>query len=297
MEQPDGIETRHRLGLWLVLASTVPFALAGIFTRLISADLWSVLGWRGLLGGVAILLYSSWLERGQPHRSMGWQGWTLAFVGAGASITFLAAFRMTYVANVTLIYALTPFAAAALDWLIRGERVRRSVMVSAAISTVGVLVIIAGGLGASRLAGDAMALLMVGMFALYTVLIRAFPAAPAIRAGGWSALLLFVPALVFGDLFAVPSRDAGWLVAFGLSFALAVVLFTEGAQRITPAEAGFYGGAETPLAVAFAWLFLSEAPPVATLVGGAVVVIAVFRQGWRDLRPGRGVSRLSSSAR
>ena len=285
MDRQESGAARHRLGLWLVLASTVPFAMAGIFTRLITADLWAVLGWRGLIGGVAILIYAGWLEQGRPRRRMGWQGWLLALVGAGASVAFLAAFRMTYVANVTLIYALTPFAAAALDRLIRGERVRRSVMASAAVSTAGVLVIIGGGLGGSHLAGDAMALLMVAMFALYTVLIRAFPAAPAIRAGGWSALLLVPVALAIGDPFAAPAQDAGWLLAFGLSFALAVVLFTEGAQRIAPAEAGFYGGAETPLAIAFAWVFLSEAPPMATLIGGSVVVIAVFRQGWLDLRP------------
>ncbi len=285
MDRQESGAARHRLGLWLVLASTVPFAMAGIFTRLITADLWAVLGWRGLIGGVAILIYAGWLEQGRPRRRMRWQGWLLALVGAGASVAFLAAFRMTYVANVTLIYALTPFAAAALDRLIRGERVRRSVMASAAVSTAGVLVIIGGGLGGSHLAGDAMALLMVAMFALYTVLIRAFPAAPAIRAGGWSALILVPVALAIGDPFAAPAQDVGWLLAFGLSFALAVVLFTEGAQRIAPAEAGFYGGAETPLAIAFAWVFLSEAPPMATLIGGSVVVIAVFRQGWLDLRP------------
>ena len=33
----------HRTGVILVLASTLPFALSGIFTRAISADIWSVL--------------------------------------------------------------------------------------------------------------------------------------------------------------------------------------------------------------------------------------------------------------
>ena len=103
--------TQHRLGLILVCASTVPFAMAGIFTRLIAADVWTVLIWRGVIGGVLIALYARRSERGL---AMGWQGWVLALVGGLASIAFLAAFRMTYVANVTLIYALAPFAAAGL---------------------------------------------------------------------------------------------------------------------------------------------------------------------------------------
>ena len=51
----DGGMTAHdrperRLGSLLVLASAVPFALSGVFTRLITADVWTVLCWRGLIG-------------------------------------------------------------------------------------------------------------------------------------------------------------------------------------------------------------------------------------------------------
>ena len=46
-----------------------------------------------------------------PRAPFGWRGWVLATVGTLASIAFLGAFRLTYVANVALIYAMTPFAA------------------------------------------------------------------------------------------------------------------------------------------------------------------------------------------
>jgi drug/metabolite transporter (DMT)-like permease len=286
--------TRHRAGILLVLVSTVPFALAGVFTRTIAAGLWEVLAWRGLIGGGAILAYAFWREGRGPF---GWRGWLLALVGAAASLAFLAAFRMTHVANVALIYAMAPFVAAGLDRVFRGQPVRPALMRSAGLSVAGVAVIVAGGLGAARLGGDAVALLMVVLFASYTVMVRAFGEVPVMRAGAVSALILFAAGLAFGRPFAVGWAEAPGLAGFGLSFALAVILFTEGARRVAPAEAGFYGGAEVPLAVALAWALLGEVPPVATWLGGALVAGAVLWRGWRDLKDGRPGAGLSSSAR
>jgi hypothetical protein len=167
----------HRLGIALVSASAVPFAAAGIFTRLIAADVWTVLVWRAVIGGLLIWIYARRQESGV---AMGWRGWMLALVGGAASIVFLAAFRMTYVANVTLIYAMAPFAAAGLDRVIRGERVRPEVLRAALFSVAGVGVIVAGGLGGVKVTGDLLAVAMMGLFALYTVLIRAFPGAPVL---------------------------------------------------------------------------------------------------------------------
>lgn len=269
----------HRLGVALILASTLPFALAGVFTRVIAADVWTVLGWRGLIGGAFVWLYARRTEGACP---MGWRGWLLALSGALASVAFLAAFRLTAVANVTLIYAMAPFAAALLDRLIRGQPVRAGVLRSAAVSALGVAIIVAGGIGGGGRAGDALALAMMGLFALYTVLIRAFPRAPAMRAAALSAVPLAGLGLALGTPFAVGPRDMALLALFGLAYAGAVVLFTEGARRIPAAEAGLYGGAETPFAVLFAGLLLGEWPAPATMAGGALVLAAVAWRGWRD---------------
>ena len=54
----------HRLGIALVSASAVPFAAAGIFTRLIAADVWTVLVWRAVIGGLLIWIYARRQESG-----------------------------------------------------------------------------------------------------------------------------------------------------------------------------------------------------------------------------------------
>ena len=54
------------------------------------------------------------------------------------------------------------------------------------------------------------------------------------------------------------------------------MLWTEGTRLIPAAESGLLGSAETPLAIAIAWLVLSETPPLASIIGAAIVLTAVL---------------------
>jgi EamA domain-containing membrane protein RarD len=50
-----GEKSARRRGVLLVLAATVLWSLAGLFARLVShLDVWTVMGWRALLGSASI---------------------------------------------------------------------------------------------------------------------------------------------------------------------------------------------------------------------------------------------------
>ncbi len=273
----------RRLGIVLVTAACLPFALSGIFTRMIEADIWSVLGWRGLFGGALSLIYV--LVRGRGGQ-FGAPAWLLVAVGTGASIAFLASFRLTFVANVVLIYALTPFAAAGFGWLVLRERVRPAVLATAAVSLSGVAVIVGGGIGAPQVLGDGMALAMMFLSALFVVLVRRFPGTDTIMVGVVSSFVLFPVAMAMGHPLGLSLHDLGWSAAFGCTYALGFILWIEGARRIPAAESGVLQLAETPAAILLAWAILGELPPPATALGGAVVMAAVLHRALADLRAG-----------
>ncbi len=274
----DG-RSAQRVGILLVTASAIVFSFAGVLTKAIESDAWTITCWRGLLGGSLIVIYVAWLDRGKPLRrvfGLGWHGWILATVGSFASLAFIFAFKLTYVANVAVIYATAPFLAAGLGLLFLKERVRPTTFIAAGISLLGVIVVVTGGLGSGSLLGDGVALLMTLGNALYVVLIRLFKDTPVVLAGGVSGLQLFVVGWFVVDPLAVSQSDAVLLTLFGLSFAVAVVLWTEGTRLITAAQASLLGSAETPFALLFAWLILAELPPGASFIGGAIVLTAVF---------------------
>jgi drug/metabolite transporter (DMT)-like permease len=287
------------LGVVLVLASAAFFALAGIFTKSVDSDLWTIICWRGFVGGALIAAYVWWRRQRQPSRPvlrLGWRGWLIALVSGLASIAFVAAFQLTYVANVAIIYSTVPFMAAAVGWLTIREGMRVRTFVSACLALVGVGIVVSGGLAAGSVLGDMVALVMTGLCALYLVMIRAFRETPVVWAAGVSALLLSAATLPLADLANVQPRDALLMSLFGISFASAIILWTEGTRLITAAESGFLGAAEMPLAILFAWLLLNEWPPAASILGGTIVIAAVLVHGSLDLRQGRLAAKARSSS-
>jgi drug/metabolite transporter (DMT)-like permease len=154
--------------------------------------------------------------------------------------------------------------------------------------------IVFSGLGTGQPLGDALALLMTFGSALYMVMIRKFRDTPVVWAGAVSGLILFVLGWFVTRPLAVSGHDVWLLAAFGASFALASVLWTEGARRIPAAEAGLLGSAEVPFAVLFGWLFLTELPPGMSFAGGAVVLAAVFAHAGHDWHKARRQDRFAA---
>lgn len=282
--------TERTLGIVLVTASAAMFGLAGVLTKSIATDSLVIACWRGLVGSVLIGLYVVWRSRhGDLRKSLalGWRGWSLAVVGAVASVAFISAFKFSYVANVTIIYATVPFVTALLGWLLLAERMGARTLMTAALALVGVSVMVFSGLHAGVSLGDGLAVAMTVLSGLYIVMIRMFRDVPVVWAGAVSAFLLFVLGWFVTDPLVVSGRDVLLLVAFGASFAVAVVLWTEGARLLPAAESALLGLAELPCAILFAWLVLAEMPPRASMLGGAIVVAAVLWHTGRDWLDGR----------
>ncbi|MEM7337516.1 MAG: DMT family transporter [Actinomycetota bacterium] len=275
------------LGPVLVLVSAVLFSCSGVLTKAIEAGSWTILTWRGLVGGAGVAAYVVARRRGRPTREvfrLGPTGWFIAAVGAVGSVTFIVAFKHTHVANVSVIYATIPFVAAVLERLVRGEPIRPRTVTAAGASFVGVILVVGASTGSPDLVGDVMALAMVALNAIYMVLIRAFPNTDGVLAGAAGGPMLFAVGWIMTDPLAVSARDAGLLVLFGVVFAAATVCWIAGTMRIPAAESGLLGSAETPVAIALAWIVLSEAPPVASIAGALVVLVSLTAHSWPDLR-------------
>jgi len=279
------VAAERTLGIILVSASAIAFALTGVLTKSIHADPLTITCWRGFVGSILISFYVLWRRRRSAKPDslrLGWRGWLLAIEGAAASIAFISAFKFTYVANVAVIYATSPFIAAVLAFVLVREKFRPQTMVAAAVSLCGVAIMVGAGFGSGHLFGDGLALLMTAGSALYMIMVRAFRDSPVVWAGAVSAFLLFVLGWFVTDPLAVSAKDAMLLAAFGVSFAVSSILWTEGTRLIPAAEAGLLGSAEVPFAILFALVFLGEVPPVASVIGGAIVLCAVFAHAGRD---------------
>lgn len=200
----------------------------------------------------------------------------VAVLGAAGTAAFIPAFKLSSVANVSMIYAASPFMAAALAWIFIRERPGLKIMAASAVACGGVAVIFWGSGVSGHLTGDLLALWMTLMMAGMMVIYRIWPDTPAGFPAAMSSLLLVPLGAMFGDPVAVPLSEIGITVIFGLFFAVASITLAEGARRLPPAQTALLSTLEMPLAPLLAWFILAEMPAAQTAIGGVVVCIAVL---------------------
>ncbi len=271
-------QSNYRLGLALVTVSAVAWSTAGLFTRLIPVETWSMLVWRGVFGALGIFAVMVALEgRGalSGFRRMGWPGWIFAIVSGLGMLCFITSLRITTVAHVSIIYATVPLVAAALAWAVMRERPAHSALVASVVALSGVAVMVGLGLEGD-LFGDLLAFGMTLALAVMMVISRHYQNIPIMPAACLSALLSGAVALPMSEGLAVSIDELGLLILFGLvNSAIGLALFSIGARMLPAIETALIGALDAPLAPIWVWLVFAETPGRATMIGGAIVFAAV----------------------
>ncbi|MEM1298462.1 MAG: DMT family transporter [Pseudomonadota bacterium] len=273
--------SEYTIGLTLLIVSAVAFSSTGIFAKGVEAAAWSVIFWRGVFASLSTTAYAA--SRGMLRREfleMARPGLKVGIVGAAGTAALIPAFKLTDIANVALIYASAPFLAALLAWIAIRERASRRTAMSAAGALAGVIIIVAGSVGSVSLTGDGLALIMTLAMATIMVVYRARPETPSAGPSVLQSIFLFPLALTFGDPFSTAPIEIAILAAFGIMHAIASVTLAEGAKRVPSGQTALIGALETPLAPILAFLILTEVPATPTLIGGAVVFLAVLISLW-----------------
>lgn len=270
--------TANRLGILSVTGAALAWSTAGLFTRLIHVDAWTMLAWRGLLGAVglaAALVVTGQQGAWRQFGKIGWLGWLFVVQSAAGMILFITALARTSVAHVSVIYATVPFFAAGLGWLVMRERPRTRAVAASFLALVGVAVMVGFGRDGALL-GDLLALGMTLTMAVAMVVARHFRDMPFLPAACLAALLSGLVSWPLGRPMSVSGVEIALLALFGfVTFAIGLPLFTFGARHLPAIETALIGSLDAPLAPLWVWLALRETPGASTLIGGAIVFAAV----------------------
>ena len=284
-----GEKSARRRGVLLVLIATVLWSMAGLFARLLAhLDVWTVMGWRALLGAVSICLVGL-IEyfSGRLDNPFGFGPLSLvvALLAMVAISAYTASVMTTTIADVMVIYATLPFVAAGIGFLVNGERVSPRTLAASGVALAGIVIMVASGLGSGRLLGQSLSMLMTLAFAGMIVLQRRQPKVSMIAVNALGALGSGVFGLANSPLQPIGAYDFLILFAFGLTtIGLAFVIFMEGAKFIPSAEAGLISLLDVVLAPIWVFLAFGENPGAATILGGAIVLAAAVWRMAPDLR-------------
>lgn len=269
--------------VWLGTALMAGFALlsstVGVFNRLIATDAWTMIFWRGLLGGLvvaAILVTRDGRKAWASLCAIGRDGLVVVFCSALATVCFLNALRFTGVADVLVIHATLPLMTAGLAWLLIGER-QDSITLGASLAAVlGVAIMVGPALADGRLLGDLLAFGMTAFLSVMMVFLRKRRAVDMVPATGLSAIVCAAIVLPF----ARPLEVDGWnfllLALFGLQFGLALLLLGLGSRMVSATRSALFGILDTPLGPLWMWLVFADMPTSASLLGGFIVMAAII---------------------
>src|SRR6056297_320408 len=271
----------HVKGLLITTLGVLFVVPDSLFVRLIDANAPTITFWRGIVSGSLILLgllvfqgvsgFKSVLKTGVP-------GLIYTVLIAATAPGFVLAVTWTSVANVVFIIASMPVFAAIFSRVFLGEAVSRRMVLTMMGVFVG-LGIIAKGSGETHGAhwsGDLVALCVSASFAAAMTAVRKVRATSMISA---------IPLAYIGAALVVwPFADPGpamteqWhlVLGHGAFITVSTCLLTLGPRYIASAEVALLILLESVLAPLLVWAVIGEDPGGWTILGGAVVIGALF---------------------
>jgi DME family drug/metabolite transporter len=286
-------ERNTTIGIVLVLSSAVAWSTAGFFARTVPLDIWVVVFWRGIFGGLSIAALAM-IERRRFgfdwKRAFSLAGIALILISAAGKIAFLYALQNTTVANVTVIYATLPFLTAILAWLWFRERAERRTLIGSLVAGAGVIITVTGstGLGGGHILGDLAALFMTFTMAIMTVIMRRHRDVPMLEAAALSGIAAAIIAFPMAEPLTATMTDILWLAAFGIvTQGGGLGIYTMGARRLPSAQAALLSASEVPMSPLWVWIFFSEVPARETFIGGGLVLAAILWNVGVELRKSR----------
>mgnify|MGYP000120760950 CR=1 FL=1 len=275
-------------GSLLILAAGTMFSFGPLtFRALVEGDAWQYLFYRSISAGLVCTGMIVAVGR-NPFRSVLSAGRGQVMAGlilACMFMLFIVSLSRVTASFVLLLQCTSPFVAAILGRVFLRERVRRDTVIAMLVASIGVAIMVGGGLDGGDRLGILFSLLLPVCLGGYTVLIRSSPArdpgVPTVIAGFMVALVAGLVSLV-GPGLDLPIRDVAMgCIAGGLLIGLGTPVFNYAHRFVPPAETSLLLIAEIVLAPLWLWAWPGEVPATSTLVGGGVALSAV---AWLTVR-------------
>ena len=279
----------YRRGILQLVASGFFLSTSGIALRIIEqADGWQILFYRSLALSVTILLILVFQKGSRvfdEFRGLEWNDYLLAlFLGSGF-VAYVFALLYNTVANALFIFSCAPFVAGFLGWILLGERVATRTWFAIGGAMAGLTVMVGSELAVSRYLGTLIALWIPIAYAASIIVIRSSKRENMLAAlclaglvsGGLSAIFVTDYALTLQDL--IISLYLGVFQA-GIGFTLVVL----GTRYIPAAQVGLLAMVEPVLAPIWVWMGVGEVPSLATIVGGAIIFLAITIDGILNIK-------------
>ena len=298
---------RHHRAILFMIVAAVCWSSGGLLVRVLSiTNAWEIVFWRSLfmalfVAGVLAVIHGRRMP--QAVVAVGRPGVVSGLFLAGTFFFFIGSLTRTTVANTFVLMSVSPFLAAIAGRIVLRERVPPRTWIAMAVAFAGIVVMFADSLDAGRLSGNLLALGVSCCFAGQVTVLRKYHARvdmlPQVMIAGVVSLAI---ALALAPPFAASGRDLLVLALMGcVQLGTGCLLATAASRHLSATELGLLALLEPILGPLWVWALMGEAPGVAALTGGAIVLTAVIANeafaAWRGTRAGHSVDEAPQTLR
>ncbi len=246
------------------------------------ATLWQILFWRQLffILTVSIFLiatykkqfFSALYESGIPGICGG------LILGLGFS-SYVFAMYNTTVANTNFIIQTQVIFLAIFGYLFLKEKISKITLSSIVLAVSGIILLLGNTLSPGQMLGNIVAFIMPISFAVLILIVRKYPNVDMIPLQLIAGIIAMFIGYFLSTRIIISPHDMflGFLAGF-FQIGFGFILITIGARNTPSAMVGIIMLTEAVFGPLWAWLFVNENPPFLVLLGGGIIIFAVFLQ-------------------
>jgi drug/metabolite transporter (DMT)-like permease len=272
----------HTRAIVFMIVAAICWSSGGLLVRQLSiVDAWEIVFWRSLFMTLFVIGVLTALHRRRMLRAVRAAGLPGVVAGtflAGTFFFFIGSLTRTTVANTNILMSVSPFLAALAARGILKETVPRRTWIAMLAAFGGVVVMFAQSADAGRLTGNLLALGVSCCFAAQLTVLRKFHATvdmlPQVMIAG---IISAVVAGVLAPTLSATTHDLAILAVMGcVQLGTGCLLATAASKHLSATEIGLLALLEPILGPIWVWVLMGEHPGAATLLGGTIVLAAVF---------------------
>ena len=246
------------------------------------ATLWQILFWRQFFFIIAISIFLISTYKKEIFKAIYRSGIPGLFggivLGFGFS-SYVFAMYNTTVANTNFIIQTQVIFLALFGYIFLKEKVTTVTLVSIILAISGILLILGSTLSPGQMSGNIVAFIMPISFAVLILVVRKYPTVDMIPLQLIAGVIAMLIGYIISTKITVSTHDLilGFLAGF-FQIGFGFILITIGARTTPSAMVGIIMLTEAVFGPLWAWIFANENPPVLVILGGCIIIFAVFLQ-------------------
>ena len=246
------------------------------------ATLWQILFWRSIFFSIVIVIFLLITHKKNIFNSFYKSGFPGLIGGLILSLGYCGyvfAMYNTTVANTNFIIQTQTIFLAIFGYIFLKEKISKLTLFSIILAFIGIMLMVGNSLSPGQTSGNIAAFIMPISFATLILIVRKFPDIDMIPMQFVAGIGAIIIGYLFSTKLIISSHDIflGFLAGF-FQVGLGFIFITIGARSTPSALVGIIMLTEAVLGPLWAWLFANENPPLVVLIGGTIIISAVFLQ-------------------